>query len=104
LIDQGTAAGLDMQGIQNSLEKAASNNPKYAAFKGIGSKTPQEAQVIISGSDLGTLRELVEGNPFQTSRPIPAPQEIAQLPPNLFPKNRQYTPNSNVNPFDIYGR
>jgi hypothetical protein len=104
LIDQGTAAGLDMQGIQNSLEKAASNNPKYAAFKGIGSKTPQEAQVIISGLDLGTLRGLVEGNPFQTSRPIPAPQEIGPLPPNLFPKNRQYTPNSNVNPFDIYGR
>jgi hypothetical protein len=104
LIDQGTAAGLDMQGIQNSLEKAASNNPKYAAFKGIGSKTPQEAQVIISGLDLGTLRGLVEGNPFQTSRPIPAPQEIGPLPPNLSPKNRQYTPNSNVNPFDIYGR
>ena len=104
LVDQGTAAGLDMQGIQNSLEKAAVNNPKYAVFKGIGSKTPQEAQAIVSGIDLGILRDLVESNPFQTSRPIPAPQEIGPLPPNLSPKNRQYTPNSNVNPFDIYGR
>ena len=104
LIDQGTAAGLDMQGIQNSLEKAAVNNPKYGAFKGIGSKTPQEAQAIISGIDLPTLRGLVEGNPFQMSRPIPAPQEIGPLPPNLSPKKSQYTPGSNVNPFDIYGR
>lgn len=104
LVDQGTAAGLDMQGIQNSLEKTAANNPKYAAFKGIGSKTPQEAQAMISGTDLGTLRGLVEGNPFQLQRPIPAPQNISQLPPNLFPKKSQYTPGSNVNPFDIYGR
>ena len=104
LIDQGTAAGLDMQGIQNSLEKAAVDNPKYGAFKGIGSKTPGEAQAIISGIDLPTLRGLVEGNPFQTSRPLPAPQEIGPLPPNLSPKKSQYTPGSNVNPFDIYGR
>lgn len=104
LIDQGTAAGKDMKGIQSSLEKIAVNNPKYAVFKGIGSKTPEEAQAIISGLDLGTLKDLVEGNPFQTSRPIPAPQAIGPLPPNLFPKNSQYTPNSNVNPFDIYGR
>jgi hypothetical protein len=104
LVDQANVAGLDAQGMQNALGKVARNNPKYSILAGIESKNPKEAQAIISGLDLGVLGGLIEGNPFQTSRPIPAPQNISQLPPNLSSKNRQYTPNSNVNPFDIYGR
>jgi hypothetical protein len=104
LTEQANAAGLDPSGMQNALGRVARNNPKYAALSGIESKSPQEAQAIISGLDVGLLGDLIEGNPFQTARPIPAPQGITQLPPNLFPNNPQYTPNSNVNPFDIYGR
>ena len=112
LVNQATGAGLDTQGMMNKLSKVGSDNPKYAALQGIELKTPDEAQVIISGLDVGALKDLNKLNifapkPIQTTQVMgtstTVPPQGSGSPFNTNLPGAGYYGGASLNPFDIYG-